>query len=169
MRAIQLSHGDTEKHELPQPWVQMAMFAATYGVLCQVAVKFVKYTMNYRLDENGLVVPVFSGPSMANNLFFIAESVFLLCIYAGFTLVCVGAIVMPAPKELWGDNPPAVSAALGCTLTLSCLYFFIYLVSGIFRTVEKRNPNFLATNYTCSKVKLLFWRQQPALNLAPML
>merc|ERR1719158_2626725 len=36
MRAIQLSQGQTEKYKLPQPWVQQAMFIATYAVLGQV-------------------------------------------------------------------------------------------------------------------------------------
>ena len=36
MRAIQLSQGETEKYELPQPWAQRAMYWATYAVLAQV-------------------------------------------------------------------------------------------------------------------------------------
>ena len=36
MRAIQLSQGETEKYKLPQPWVQGAMYWATYAVLTQV-------------------------------------------------------------------------------------------------------------------------------------
>merc|ERR1719158_934311 len=36
MRAIQLSQGQTEKYQLPQPWVQQAMFLCTYAVLAQV-------------------------------------------------------------------------------------------------------------------------------------
>merc|ERR1719160_1562954 len=36
MRAIQLSQGQTEKYQLPQPWVQTSMFVCTYAVLAQV-------------------------------------------------------------------------------------------------------------------------------------
>ena len=36
MRAIQLSQGETENYELPQPWAQRAMYWATYAVLAQV-------------------------------------------------------------------------------------------------------------------------------------
>merc|ERR1740138_342707 len=36
MRAIQLTQGQTEKYQLPQPWVQTAMFVCTYAVLAQV-------------------------------------------------------------------------------------------------------------------------------------
>merc|ERR1719311_1987833 len=36
MRAIQLTQGQTEKYQLPQPWVQTSMFVCTYAVLAQV-------------------------------------------------------------------------------------------------------------------------------------
>merc|ERR1719191_1124350 len=36
MRAIQLTQGQTEKYQLPQPWVQQSMFVCTYAVLAQV-------------------------------------------------------------------------------------------------------------------------------------
>merc|ERR1719473_109625 len=36
MRAIQLTQGETEKYKLPQPWVQQAMYVATFAVLAQV-------------------------------------------------------------------------------------------------------------------------------------
>merc|ERR1719183_1748084 len=36
MCAIQLTQGETEKYKLPQPWVQMAMFACSFAVLAQV-------------------------------------------------------------------------------------------------------------------------------------
>merc|ERR1719191_2353912 len=36
MRAIQLTQGETEKYGLPQPWVQQAMYVATFAVLAQV-------------------------------------------------------------------------------------------------------------------------------------
>merc|ERR1719181_832475 len=36
MQAIQLTQGETEKYKLPQPWVQHAMYVATFAVLAQV-------------------------------------------------------------------------------------------------------------------------------------
>merc|ERR1719450_2088797 len=47
MRAIQLSQGQTEKYQLPQPWVQQAMYICTYAVLAQVILV--------------LIMPVFTG------------------------------------------------------------------------------------------------------------
>jgi len=157
MRAIQLSQGDTEKHKLPQPWVQFAMYAASYGVVFQVIVK--------------LVLLLLRPQSRAVNIFFsVAKYFFMACIYGGFTVVCVGAIVMPAPKELWGDGPPPeVSAALGCTMMLTTTFFVIYLGLSLFRTVEDLRPSLLNKINTLVKVQLLFWRARHSVNLAPML
>lgn len=157
MRAIQLSQGDTEKHKLPQPWVQFAMYAASYGVVFQVIVK--------------LVLLLLRPQSRAVNIFFsIAKYFFMACIYGGFTVVCVGAYVMPAPKELWGDGPPPeVSAALGCTMMLTTTFFVIYLGLSLFRTVEELRPSLLNKINTLVKVQLLFWRARHSVNLAPML
>merc|ERR1719364_391260 len=47
MRAIQLSQGQTEKYQLPQPWVQTSMYVCTYAVLAQVILV--------------LIMPIFSG------------------------------------------------------------------------------------------------------------
>ena len=38
MRAIRLTQGETEKYQMPQPWVQMAMLCCVYAVLAQVII-----------------------------------------------------------------------------------------------------------------------------------
>merc|ERR1719235_1604390 len=57
MRAIQLSQGQTEKYQLPQPWVQQAMFTCTYAVLGQVllvlAMAVITGEQNVKTDEDG--------------------------------------------------------------------------------------------------------------------
>merc|ERR1719262_1368701 len=57
MRAIQLSQGQTEKYQLPQPWVQQAMFICTYAVLAQVllvlAMAVITGEQNVKTDEEG--------------------------------------------------------------------------------------------------------------------
>merc|ERR1719326_1866142 len=59
MRAIQLSQGETEKYKLPQPWVQGAMYWATYAVLAQVIlvliIPIVTGSTNVEADEEGNV------------------------------------------------------------------------------------------------------------------
>merc|ERR1719191_1559535 len=57
MRAIQLSQGQTEKYQLPQPWVQQAMYICTYAVLGQVILVLMMpiFTgeFNVECDEDG--------------------------------------------------------------------------------------------------------------------
>merc|ERR1719271_2096270 len=57
MRAIQLSQGQTEKYQLPQPWVQQSMFVCTYAVLAQVVLvlmmPIVTGEFDVQCDEDG--------------------------------------------------------------------------------------------------------------------
>merc|ERR1719378_1656931 len=57
MRAIELTQGETEKYQLPQPWVQSAMYISTYAVLMQVllvlAVPIFTGEMNVKCDDQG--------------------------------------------------------------------------------------------------------------------
>merc|ERR1719359_1908205 len=56
MRAIQLAQGDTEEHNLPQPWVQLAMYTATYGVMGQAIFKLLTFMLSYRVLPDGSAV-----------------------------------------------------------------------------------------------------------------
>merc|ERR1719487_289079 len=170
MRAIQLAQGDTDRYELPQPWVQLAMYAATYGVMFQAVLKLVFFMMSYRTERDGVVVPVLNENRLVRTLFAIAKYVFMGCIYGGFTAVCIGAIFMPAPKEIWvDDGAPQVSVALGCIMTLTTTFFVIYLGLSLFRTAEELRPSLTDEINIFVKVQLLFWRARHAVNLAPML
>merc|ERR1719446_458182 len=60
-------------------------------------------------------------------------------LYGGFTTVCVGAISMEAPKELWPDGQPPVSPAVACTMNLSMQYFAVYLAIAVLQTWEQFN------------------------------
>merc|ERR1719359_2299355 len=57
MRAIQLTQGETEKYKLPQPWVQQAMYVATFAVLGQVCLVVLMPIFtgegNVKCDEEG--------------------------------------------------------------------------------------------------------------------
>lgn len=169
MRAIQLAQGDTERHNLPQPYVQLAMYVATYGVLFQAACKLLLFVLRYRLQD-GVVVPmVVVSRSPVDIMFSVAKYVLIICIYGGLMTVCFGAIFMPAPKELWADNPPPVSATLACTLMLATTFFAIYLGLCLFRTIEELRPRVTHDINVFVKVQLLFWRARHSVNLAPML
>jgi len=136
MRAIQLAQGDTERYQLPQPWVQSAMYLATYGVMLQVVFKLLTFSLNYRFDAQGTVVPVPSESRLARSVVAVLKYGLMACIYGGFTAVCVGATIMPAPKELWDGETPPLSASLRCTMMLTSTFFLIYLGLSLFRTAE---------------------------------
>jgi len=165
MRAIQLTQGETDKYELPQPWVQMAMYAATYGVMWQAVLKLLTFMLRLpgsRNEDGSLSVP--------GAMCSLAKYTFMAMIYGGFTAVCIGTLFMPVPQELWADKtPPAVGAALGCTMMLTTTFFVIYLGLSLFRTVEELRPSLLDDFNVLVKVQLLFWRARHTVNLAPML
>jgi hypothetical protein len=169
MRAIQLSQGNTEKHGLPQWWVQYAMYMATYGVMLQVIFKLGTFMMSYRVLPDGSAVAANVESRLAVFICAICKFVFMACIYVGFTTVCVGAIIMQGPEELWDGNQPKVSASLWCTMALTITFFAIYLGLCLFRTVEEIKPRVFDEVNLLVKVQLLFWRARHAVNLAPML
>mmetsp|Transcript_39126 Transcript_39126/g.93945 ORF Transcript_39126/g.93945 Transcript_39126/m.93945 type:complete len:660 (+) Transcript_39126:174-2153(+) len=117
LRAIYLAQGDPADYDLPQPWVQTAMQAATWSLLVQLV--------------TALAMPaVASGETTKNDVF--AMTLTSLKFAAGFLvnvgaiIVGVGALTMEAPNSVWGDKEPKVSPALECTLILAIQYFTIY-------------------------------------------
>merc|ERR1740138_1683163 len=57
MRAIQLAQGETEKYQLPQPWVQNAMIVASTALVAQVVlvllVGFMSGLSKVKTDSEG--------------------------------------------------------------------------------------------------------------------
>mmetsp|Transcript_53264 Transcript_53264/g.116952 ORF Transcript_53264/g.116952 Transcript_53264/m.116952 type:complete len:649 (-) Transcript_53264:117-2063(-) len=117
LRAIYLAQGDPSDYDLPQPWVQTAMQAATWSLLVQLVM--------------ALAMPaVSSGETTKNDV--LAMTLTSVKFAAGFLvnvgaiIVGVGALTMEAPNSVWGDKEPKVSPALECTLILALQYFSIY-------------------------------------------
>jgi len=171
IRAIQLTKGQTEKYELPQPWVQACMYACTAAVAAQcVLVLLTTYVTGpppQTRDQDGESVgpeldqiPPPVGAKVLSILYYLV----LLAMYGGFAAVCLGAIIMPAPKDLWGDKPPPPSIALLAILVLSCSFLLVYLgfnVCNIIRKVYK------TTRF--GKTEYLFTKAKTSVNLSPML
>jgi hypothetical protein len=140
MRAIQLSQGNTEKYQLPQPWVQTAMIVASTAVFAQVVlvllVGFSAGIGNVSTDKDGNldVTGLESAHPLLVKLFTILRYVVMAMLYGGFTLVVVGIFLMKPPKEIWGDQRIPVSPAVMCTILLSGLFFLVYLLNAIVRT-----------------------------------
>lgn len=143
MRAIQLTQGDTEKYELPQGWVQNAMQIASWSVLATALVSLLTELVggegNQSQDPKDKPLKHEGG---LMSVLSIAKFVCMAGLYLGFVVVVVGAIVMPAPEELWkhaeksamGTRGPPVSPAVNNTINLAAQYFIVVLFCEIYRT-----------------------------------
>jgi hypothetical protein len=171
MRAIQLSQGQTEKYQLPQPWVQQAMYTCTYAVLAQVILVLLMpiFTGEWdvKCDEDGnLDTSNMKGAGMMGTIITVTRYAVMLCLYGGFLVICYGAFVMKGPKEIWGEKgAPPVSPAVACTMNLATQFFLVYLgVAVVKTTVELSGPSKLLT-----KLGGLFTLAKFTVNFAPML
>jgi len=171
MRAIQLSQGQTEKYQLPQPWVQQAMYICTYAVLAQVILVLmmpiftgemdVKCDKDGNLDTENMQV----GGLMATVLSVIRYIVMAM-LYGGFIVICYGAFVMKGPKEIWGEEgAPPVSPAVACTMNLATQFFVVYLMAALVKTTQELSghSDFL------TKMQGLLTLAKFTVNFAPML
>merc|ERR1719265_2705927 len=171
MRAIQLSQGQTEKYQLPQPWVQQAMYICTYAVLAQVILVLIMPVLtgewDVKCDEDGnLDMSKMQVGGIMGTTISVVRYIVMSCLYGGFITVCYGAYVMKGPKEIWGEEgAPPVAPAVACTINLATQFFLVYLgVALVKTTVELSGPSpFLA------KLGGLFTLAKFTVNFAPML
>jgi len=171
MRAIQLSQGQTEKYQLPQPWVQQAMYISTYCVLAQVilvlAMPVVTGEWDVKCDEDGnLDTSKMQVGGIVGTIISVVRYIIMAGLYGGFIVVCYGAFVMKGPKEIWGEEgAPPVSPAVACTMNLATQFFVVYLGVALVKTaVELSGPSPLLT-----KLGGLFTLAKFTVNFAPML
>merc|ERR1719387_881289 len=88
MRAIQLTQGETEKYDMPQPWAQTAMFCCVYAVLAQLIIVLIIPILTHEtevsMDEYGNLAlsHVESGGMLASILS--AGRYIMLALYGGF-------------------------------------------------------------------------------------
>jgi len=173
LRAVELTKGDTLAHGLPQEWVQLSMLAAAYGLIVQIILKLVRVVLFGKVENATGSVTISGEPKFIAIFFVGAKYLLLLCIYVGVMAVCIGAIGMRGPKEVWGDSAPPVSAALLCVAALSSLYFAIDFIVTALRLVDDNTystigelDNMLSPR---QKASIAFFWTKPALNLVPML
>merc|ERR1719399_1901128 len=171
MRAIQLSQGQTEKYQLPQPWVQQAMYTCTYAVLAQVILVLMMpiFTgeMDVQCDADGnLDMSKMEVGGVMGTVISVVRYIIMVALYGGFITICYGAFVMKGPKEIWGEEgAPPVSPAVACTMNLATQFFVVYLgVALVKTTVELGGASpFLV------KMQGLFTLAKFTVNFAPML
>eukprot|EP00927_Polykrikos_kofoidii_P068184 TRINITY_DN63555_c0_g1_i1.p1 TRINITY_DN63555_c0_g1~~TRINITY_DN63555_c0_g1_i1.p1 ORF type:complete len:606 (+),score=58.95 TRINITY_DN63555_c0_g1_i1:47-1864(+) len=135
MRSVQLARGvSTDVVDLPQLWVRVSMVICTWTMAVLTVITFVG-TLVWGASwkawaRNGQLGP---GGRVTLMLFHVATGI----IYVAIILVCIGLTFMPAPYEKWGmAGGPPLGGANACTVTLTLLYFAVYLAFGF---VKVRN------------------------------
>lgn len=119
LRAVQLTHGRPEQHELPQWWVKAAMRSCTWWMLALTVLVLLMSCLHVEASDLKGKKPAV-GPTMLRYL----RDLVMVIVYLSFTVVCVGACIMQAPPRL---APPPERAAIACALCLTILYFGIFL------------------------------------------
>jgi hypothetical protein len=171
MRAIQLSQGQTEKYQLPQPWVQQAMYICTYAVLAQVVMVLLMpvFTgeMNVKTDEDGnLDTSGMESGGIMGTVISVVRYIVMAALYGGMITICYGAFVMKGPKEIWGEEgAPPVSPAVGCTMNLAMQFFIVYLGVALTKTAIELT----GSSEFLTKLHGLFVMAKFTVNFAPML
>jgi hypothetical protein len=166
MRALQLSQGEPDKHDLPQWWVKDSMLACAWSVLVQTILVLIVAVMNGEVpepSEDG--TPQVSGSGTVAMALSVIRYIAMLGLYAGFTTVIVGAFMMDPPAALWPDGVPPVSPAVGATMNLSAQYFGVYLGIQVCKTYQE----FVAQSATVQKLSDTLHLATNTVNFAPML
>merc|ERR1719199_2449101 len=92
MRAIQLSQGQTEKYQLPQPWVQQAMYTCTYAVLAQVILVLMMPVFtgewDVKCDEDGnLDMSKMQTGGIMGTVISVVRYIVMAALYGGFIVI----------------------------------------------------------------------------------
>jgi len=125
LQAVQYSQGNPELYGLPQWWVRLAMVICTCAVLWSVLVHFCSEFSGDAREEGG------RKPAMGGCMNF-CRKLAMTVIYACFTTVCCGVLLMKPPPELAARAQPGeswnhVSPGVACTVFLTVVYFAVYL------------------------------------------
>lgn len=173
LRALQLSQGKTEEHHLPQPWVQDAMETCTYAISAQVILVLLVGVMsgasNITTDADGnLDTSKMDSHPIVVKVLTLLRYLAMLALYGGFSTVVGGIFVMQGPKEIWGDAAPPVSPAVGCTMLLTAMFFVVYLLVAVTKTIFELSPG-LRSSKALLKLEASAGAAKMTVNFAPML
>jgi len=166
MRALQLSQGEPDKFDLPQPFVKNCMQACAWSVLVQtLMVLLIPVVLGGSPKVGADGTPeVPEGGAMA-KAFTAVRYLSMIGMYGGFSTVCYGAVTMEAPAALWANGAPPVSPAVACTMNLCYQYFGIYLGIALLQTYHQFSKK---TDFT-ETLAGAFQMGQNTVNFAPML
>jgi hypothetical protein len=162
MRALQLSQGDPEAYDLPQPWVKFAMHCASWSVVVQtLMVLFIPLVFGNKATVDSDGTPKFEGSGTTGAVLTFLRYASMAAMYGGFTAVCAGCLAMRAPT---GDTPP-ISPAVSCTMILTVQFFFVYLGIALMQSYHLFQP----AGPTSEKLAGVLQMATNTVNFAPML
>jgi hypothetical protein len=168
MRAVQLSGGQPDEYNLPQPYVKTAMWCCVCAVQIQTLIVLVLPIVSgapAKVAKDGSIENT-ASPGMVSTILSVLRWVTMIMLYGGFTTVCIGAYAMEAPKEVWGDDKaPPVSPAVACTMNLAMQYFGVYLAIQVVQTWVTFNGTSIETR----KLAGILQMATNTVNFAPML
>jgi len=127
LQAVQYCRGDPDLFGLPQWWVKHAMVISTWAVLLSVLVHIAYEGCQQMQDpqeraHRGKVLGVFSC------ILRLCTRLALGTIYACFTIVCLGVVLMKPPINFVSQGVPSyINPAVICTVFLSVVYFAVFL------------------------------------------
>jgi len=162
MRALQLSQGDPEAYDLPQPWVKFAMHCASWSVVVQtLMVLFIPLVFGNKATVDSDGTPKFEGSGTTGAVLTFLRYASMAAMYGGFTAVCAGCLAMRAPT---GETPP-ISPAVSCTMILTVQFFFVYLGIALMQSYHLFQP----AGPTSEKLAGVLQMATNTVNFAPML
>jgi hypothetical protein len=168
MRAVQLSGGQPDKYDLPQPYVKTSMWLCVCAVQIQTLIVLALPIISGgppKVSKDGTPEPP-SSPGIVTTILSVLRWVTMIMLYGGFTTVCIGAYAMEAPAEVWGDDKaPPVSPAVACTMNLAMQYFGVYLAIQVVQTWVTFNGQSVETR----KLSGILQMATNTVNFAPML
>jgi hypothetical protein len=168
MRALQLSEGEPDKYDLPQPYVKIAMQCCAWSVLVQTLVVLaLPLVLGHTpaVGQDGIPEVKTQSGGVVGIILASIRWITMALLYGGFTTVCVGAFAMDPPKELWPEGVPPVSPAVACTMNLAMQYFGVYLAIAVVQTWVQFNKNTAETHKLTAVLQLA----SNTVNFAPML
>jgi len=146
LRAEQITEGEAGPGEA----TELAMEACTCCLIAQTLLVLLVPVLTgeaVRVDEEaGLELPVIQDAALAAVLE-LARYAAMAGLYLGIAVVCAEAVLMDTrslgvqPVDRWDDPTtaaieyaPPVSAAMRCTMALTCLFFAVHLVRAALRS-----------------------------------
>jgi hypothetical protein len=167
MRVLQLTKGEGN----PQPWARMCMEAVMYAITANTLIAllipiFTEHEVEF--SETGEMKMdgknPFASPTM-QVVFTVVRYMLFLALYVGFGGVLVAVFRFTPDPAVWEGAVPDISPAVACTMTLSCMFFLVYVMLAISRSYSQ----FVVGNTKTTQFEEVVKMAANTMGLAPML